>query len=55
LLPSVDYPAPFEQAVEAELKVVSSTHPSAAQRAKASDPLSAVNALSEEEKIALFS
>lgn len=55
LLPSVDYPAPFEQPAEPELKVVSSAPANPLARAKASDPLHAVKALSEEEKIALFS
>ena len=55
LLPSVDYPPAIEQAVKPELKVVSETPPPAVPRATPGDPLAAIKAMSEEEKIALFS
>ena len=56
LLPAVDYSAQLENAAEPELKVVSSKPaPVADPHAKPSDPLAAFMALSEEEKIALFS
>ena len=55
LLPSVDYPAPFEDTVEHELKIINGTPAPAVQRATASNPLAAIKAMSDEEKIALFS
>lgn len=55
LLPAVDYPAPFEGTMEHEPKVIIGTPSPAVQRATASNPLDAIKAMSEEEKIALFS
>ena len=59
LLPAVDYPAPFESAPEPSHKAVREAQlPALAlvtKSDKPSDPLRVIAAMSEEEKIALFS
>jgi len=55
LLPSPDYPAPSTGADTSDLTLGKGAPAPAAQPAKTSDPLSALKAMTEEEKIALFS